>query len=145
MGRLKNQIDKMRLFSGLTIFVAASSALQLTRARREEEPVPEPIYHEPVYEKVYAIERTMGSMDDSEERGKRPTKEDKPAKNDKRDKKNAEKEDKKKGKKAEKDQKKKDRENKKDKKKADKKDKDEKKNKKKEDKKVKKDKNQKDK
>merc|ERR1711893_168343 len=87
MGRLKNQIDKMRLFSGLTIFVAASSALQLTRTRREEEPVPEPIYHEPVYEKVYAIERTMGSMDDSEERGKRPTKEDKPAKNDKKDKK----------------------------------------------------------
>merc|ERR1712035_264287 len=107
MGRLKNQIDKMRLFSGLTIFVAASSALQLTRARREEEPVPEPIYHEPVYEKVYAIERTMGSMDDSEERGKRPTKEEKPAKNDKkdkkdkkdkRDKKKAEKGDKKKGK-----------------------------------------------
>merc|ERR1712035_198221 len=85
MGRLKNQIDKMRLFSGLTIFVAASSALQLTRARREEEPVPEPIYHEPVYEKVYAIERTMGSMDDSEERGKRPTKEEKPAKKDKKD------------------------------------------------------------
>merc|ERR1712035_218359 len=107
MGRLKNQIDKMRLFSGLTIFVAASSALQLTRTRREEEPVPEPIYDEPVYEKVYAIVRTMGSMDDSEERGKRPTKEDKPAKNDKkvkkdkRDKKKAEKEDKKKGKKAE--------------------------------------------